>query len=122
MKKIIISVFCAFLAFSTFAKADEKIEDIKQQILQKLDKQVALADQIREKEKAIMVQFRSCIVAMKNEADFNACNAAQAESYKKLKLELEKSFLDAKEREIASEKKRLNEEMKSTTPKNSFTF
>jgi hypothetical protein len=50
---------------------------------------------------------------MKNEADFNACNNAKNDSYKKLKVELEKAYLDTKKKEIASEEKRLNEEIKA---------
>lgn len=116
MKKIIISVFSVLLAFSNLTVADEKsdkVEEVKQQILQRLDKELALANQIRDKENAIMAQFRSCIQVMKSEADFNTCNNAKNEAYKKLKLELDKTFLDAKKKEIATEEKKLNEEAKS---------
>jgi hypothetical protein len=116
MKKIIISAFSILLAFSTLAIADEKsekVEEIKQQILQRLDKELAMENQIRDKQTAIMSQFRSCIQVMKNENDFNACNNTKNEAFKKLKLELEKSYLDSKKKEIANEEKRLNEEMKA---------
>lgn len=120
MKKIIISAFAAFLTFSTVVAADEKsekVDEIRQQILQRLDKEMAMENQIRDKQNAIMAQFRSCIQAMKSEADFNACIAAKDESAKKLKLELEKAFLDSKKKEIANQEKRLNEEMKSAPKK-----
>lgn len=116
MKKIIISTFSALLVFSTLAIADEKsdrVEEIKQQILQKLDKELAMANEIRDKENAIMAQFRSCIQVMRNEADFNACNTAKNEAYKKLKLELEKAYLDSQKKAIANEEKKLNDEIKS---------
>lgn len=118
MKKIIISGFAALLVFSTLAVADEKadkIEDIKQQILQQLDKELAKENQIRDKQDAIMAQFRSCIQVMKSEADFNACNAGKNESFKKLKIELEKAYLESQKKAIANEEKRLNDETK--TPK-----
>jgi hypothetical protein len=116
MKRIIISGFCALLAFSSLAIAEEKIEkieDIKQQILQQIDKQVASVNQIRAKEDAIMLQFRSCIQTIKSEADFNACNNAKNESAKKFRLEMEKAYLDSQKKAIASEEKRLNDELKT---------
>lgn len=116
MKKIIISAFSALLAFSTLAAADEKsdkVEQVKQQILQQLDKKTAEVNQVRAKEDAIMAQFRSCIQAMKNEADFNACIAAKDESAKKLRVELEKAYLDSQKKAIANEEKRLSEEAKA---------
>ena len=116
MKKIIISGFAALLAFSTLAIAEdkaEKIDDIKQQILQQIDKQVASVNQVRAKEDAIMSQFRSCIQTIKSEADFNACNNAKNESAKKFRLEMEKAYLDSQKKAIASEEKRLNDEMKA---------
>lgn len=120
MKSIIISVFSAFLAFSAIAAADEKtvnVEEVKQQILQRLDKEMAMENQIREKQNAIMGQFRTCITGIKSEADFNACVAAKDDSAKKLKLELEKAFLDSKKKEIANQEKKLNEELKSAPKK-----
>lgn len=120
MKKIIVSAFSALLVVSTLAIAEEKadktdkIEEIKQQILQKLDKELAMANQIRDKENAIMAQFRSCIQTIKNEADFTTCNNTKNEAYKKLKLELEKNYLEAEKKRLAEEEKRLNEQMKST--------
>jgi len=116
MKKIIISGFVALLAFSTFAIADEKsdkIEDVKQQILQKIDKDVAMEKQLRDKQGAIVAQFRSCIQGSKSGEDFNSCNSAKNESFNKLRIEVEKINLENQKKEIANEEKRLNEESKN---------
>lgn len=116
MKKIIISGFVALLALSTLAIADEKsdkVEEFKQQFVQQIDKEIARVNQVRGKEDAIMSQFKSCIQAMKSEADFNACIAAKNESAKKLRLELEKAYLDNQKKALANEEKRLNDEMKN---------
>lgn len=120
MKKIIISAFSALLAFSTLAAAEEKadkIEDIKQQLVQQIDKEVARITQIREKEDAIMSQFKSCIQGIKSEADFNACNNAKNEAAKKFRMEMEKAYLDNQKKAIANEEKRLNDEMKNAPKK-----
>ena len=119
MKKIIISAFSAFLAFSTLAAADEKsnkVDEVKQQILQQIDKKTAEVNQVRDREDAIMAQFKTCIQGMKSEADFNACVAAKDEAAKKFRLELEKAYLDSQKKAIANQEKRLNDEMK-TAPK-----
>lgn len=120
MKRIIISAFSAFLVFSTIAAADEKsdkVEQVKQQILQQIDKKTAEVNQVRSREDAILSQFKTCIQAMKNEADFNACVAAKDESAKKFRMELEKAYLDSQKKAIANEEKRLNDEMKSAPKK-----
>ena len=120
MKNIIISVFSAFLAFSTVAAADEKgdkIEDIKQQLIQQIDKETSRVAQLRSKEDAIMAQFKSCIQAIKSEADFNACNNAKNESAKKFQLEQQKAYLEAQKKALANEEKRVNEEIKAVPKK-----
>lgn len=118
MKKIIISGFVVLLAFSNLAMAEgddksDKVEEVKQQILQQIDKEVARVNQIRSKEDAIMSQFRSCVQGIKSEADFNACNNAKNEAAKKFRVEMEKAYLENQKKAIASEEKRLNEEMKN---------
>lgn len=120
MKNIIISVFSAFLAFSTVAVADEKgekIDEIKQQLVQQIDKEMARVNQIRSKQDAIMTQFKSCIQTIKSEADFNTCNNAKNEAAKKFQIEQEKAFLDSQKKALANEEKRLNEEMKAAPKK-----
>lgn len=119
MKKITLAALTVLLAFSTStiaaAQADEKtvnIEDIKQQILQSLDKEVAMMNQVRDKELAILGQFRSCIQTMKNETDFKNCDASKNEAFKKMALELEKARLESQKKALANQEKRLNEEMK----------
>jgi hypothetical protein len=117
MKKFIISVFLAFLAFSTLVVAEEKndkIDEAKQQILQSLDKEMARVNQVRAKEDAIMNQFKSCIQNIKSEADFGVCNNAKNESVKKYRVEMEKAYLDEQKKAIANEEKRLNSELKAT--------
>lgn len=119
MKNIIISAFAAFLAFSTVARADEKgdkIEEVKQQIVQQIDKETTRIAQIRAKEDGIMSQFKSCIQAIKSEADFNACNTTKNEAIKKFQLEQQKAYLDAQKKALAAEEDRVNKEMK-TAPK-----
>ncbi len=118
MKKIIVSTVAVFLLTAThFANAgaveQPKIDDIKAQILQALDKEVAMMNQIRDKESGIMAQFKTCIQGMKNEADFNNCNNAKNEAYKKMKLELEKAYLDNQKKAIANQEKKLNAELQN---------
>jgi hypothetical protein len=119
MNKIIVSAFTVLLMFSgmNIAQAAEekadKIEEVKQQILQAVDKQVAQANQIRDRETAIIGQFRLCIQNIKSEADFNNCDAAKNESFKKMAIELEKARLESQKKAIANQEKRLNEESKS---------
>jgi hypothetical protein len=118
MKRIIISVFSALLSLSTIAAAEEKaanppnIEAIKQQIVQSIDKSLEAEKQLRDKQLAIVGQFRSCIQAAKSVEDLNACNNAKNDSLNKLRLEVEKANLESKKKEIANEEKRLNEEGK----------
>jgi hypothetical protein len=122
MKKIIITGFAAFLAFSTLAAAEEKaqapadkgpsVEEVKQQLLQQIDKEMARINQIRAKEDEIMSQFKSCISGIKSEADFKACVVAKDEAAKKFRVEMEKAYLDNQKKAIANEEKRLNDEMK----------
>ena len=117
MNKIIISAFTVLLAFSTLASAEEKVEEFKQQVLQQIDKEFAKLSQIRGKEDGIMGQFKSCIQAVKTEADFKACITAKDESIKKFQLEQQKEYLDAQEKALANAKKRVNDEMKAVPKK-----
>ncbi len=117
MNKIIISAFTVLLTSTSIVSGQaeekaEKVEDIKQQILQALDKQVASMNQVRDRENAIIGQYRSCIQAMKNEADYNNCENSKNEAIKKMALEMEKARLESQKKAIANQEKRLNEEMK----------
>lgn len=116
MKKIIISVFTAFFAFSTLAIAEEKtekVEEIKQHIIESIDKSLAAEKQLRDKQMAIVTQFRSCIQGSKTVEDLNTCNNAKNDSLNKLRIEVEKANLESRKKEIANEEKRLSEEGKA---------
>ncbi len=119
MNKIIVSALTGLLMCSSMNMAQaadektDKIEEVKQQILQAIDKQVAQANQIRDREAAIIGQFRSCVQGIKNEADFNNCDAAKNEAFKKMAIELEKARLESQKKAIANQEKRLNEESKA---------
>jgi hypothetical protein len=116
MKKIIISVFTAFFAFSTLAIAEEKtekVEEIKQHIIESIDKSLAAEKQLRDKQMAIVTQFRSCIQGSKTVEDLNTCNNTKNDSLNKLRIEVEKANLESRKKEIANEEKRLSEEGKA---------
>jgi len=114
MNKIIISAFTVLLGFSSLAAAEQPVDiaAIKQQILQSLDKEVAEMTRIRDRESGIIGQFRTCIQGIKNEADFKNCDSAKNEAYKKMKMELEKAYLENQKKAIANQEKQLNDAMK----------
>ena len=104
MKKIIATLFLAYLIFPSLSFADEageRMDEFKQKLAQRIDNEIQ-----------VLVQFKTCIQAAQKRSDFDACRTAKNEAQKKNMVEMKKDLLDNRKKQLIQEEKQLNESAK----------
>lgn len=100
MKKVIVTLFFASFGFSTLSVAEtgERAEQFKQKLIAHVDGEIA-----------ILTQFKTCIQAAQNRADFEVCKNAKNEAQKNKMVEMKRERLENRKKQLAIAEKRLNE-------------